>query len=56
VDERPVVHISDGVSGEMTRSKTHEGFLSDPFTMNSLLTIILDGAPRRRFRAEELDF
>ena len=53
---KPAFHFSNGVSGSRTRSTTHGGFDNDPVTMNHLLKTVLDGRPRRRFKASDLDF
>lgn len=57
-DGRPalVVAGSAGPAGSRSGSRSHGGFDNDPQTMNSVLTCILDAAPKRLFTARELKY
>jgi len=54
VKAQPVFHHSNGATGSITRSETHGGFDNDPFTMNHVLSTVLDRKPNEPFTAEEL--
>lgn len=58
VDGRPalVVAGSGGADGSRSSSRTHGGFDNDPDTMNSVLTRILNAAPKRAFTARDLRY
>jgi hypothetical protein len=47
---------SKGGRGKQTRSTSHGGFDNDPYTLNSVLKIILGRKPRRRFTEADLDY
>ena len=52
------IHTSDGVKarGTRTRSVTHGGFDNDVETMNSILKLVLGGAPEQPFSEADLDY
>lgn len=54
--ELPRIHYSNGATGKITRSTTHGGFDNDVFTMNHILRRVLNAAPTRLFRKEDLDY
>jgi hypothetical protein len=45
-----------GAAGSRASSRSHGGFDNDPDTLNSVLTRILGGAPKRLFTARELKY
>ena len=67
VDGRPALVVSEGksvdVSGEksaiaqgVSASRSHGGFDNDPHTMNSVLTRVLNGTPKRPFTSRDLHY
>ena len=67
VDGRPALVVSDGTAldpaGEKAAirqgasvSRSHGGFDNDTATMNSVLTRVLDGPPKRLFTARDLHY
>lgn len=52
----PVFWYSDGVTGSITRSKSHGGFDNDPYTLNHILKTILGKSAPKPFTAEELEY
>ena len=54
VGSKPEFHFSNGVSGSVTRSKSHGGFDNDVRTVNHILAGILGKKPKEPFTAEEL--
>ena len=56
VGDQPRIHYSNGATGRITRSTTHGGFDNDVFTMNHILKRVLNAAPARLFRKEDLDY
>jgi hypothetical protein len=52
----PVFQYSNGVSGNITRSKSHGGFDNDPYTLNHVLKTILGKSAPQPFTAEELEY
>ena len=53
---KTVIHLSNGVSGQKSRSTTHGGFDNDPVTMNYILKRILEQKPTRPFTAQDLAY
>jgi pimeloyl-ACP methyl ester carboxylesterase len=49
-------HYSDGVGGNVTRSRTHGGFDNDVTTMNHVLRTVLGERPKKGFTAAELRY
>jgi hypothetical protein len=56
IENKPTFHFSDAISGKTTRSRSHDGFNIDIFTMNSILSAILGGPPDFPFKASPLKF
>jgi len=58
VDGRPALVVAGqgGPAGNCSASRTHGGFDNDPDTLNSVMTRILGGAPKRAFTARELKY
>lgn len=67
VDGRPALVISEGSAPDASRekaaiaqgasvSRSHGGFDNDRLTMNSVLTRVLDGAPKRLFTSRDLHY
>ncbi|HEY9099506.1 MAG TPA: C1 family peptidase [Thiobacillus sp.] len=67
VDGRPALIVSAGQSIDPDREKavlaqgasssqSHGGFDNDPLTMNSVLTRVLDGPPKRLFTSRDLHY
>lgn len=67
VDGRPALVVSEGETIDAARqqsavkqgvsvSRSHGGFDNDPVTMNSVLTRILGGSPKRPFTARDLHY
>ena len=65
VDGRAALVVSNGqlpadldaaIAHGCAASRSHGGFDNDPATMNSVLVRILDGAPRRKFTARDLNY
>ncbi|HDK37462.1 MAG TPA: peptidase C1 [Thiolapillus brandeum] len=54
VGELPRIHYSNGATGKITRSTVHGGFDNDVYTMNHILKRVLDAAPLRPFKSEDL--
>ncbi len=55
-DGKPVIHYSNGLSGNKTRSTSHGGFDNDYITMNSILKTILNKNPKFKFTKENLKY
>jgi len=53
---KTVIHYSNGVSGKITRSRSHGGFDNDIFTMNDILSNVLGKKAPHPFKQEELDY
>lgn len=45
----PIFHLSDGINGEMTRARSHDGFAHDAMTLNHVLNTILSESPKVLF-------
>ena len=67
VDGRPALVVSDGIPVDPAKQKTaiqqgasdsrsHGGFDNDTATMNSVLTRVLDGLPKRLFTPRDLNY
>jgi hypothetical protein len=54
----PAVVVSGqaGLAGSKSASRSHGGFDNDPDSLNSVMTRILGGAPKRLFTARELKY
>ena len=53
---KPIIHYSNGLSGNKTRATSHGGFDNDPITMNSVLKTILNKTPKVKFTKENLKY
>jgi len=49
-------HYSNGISGSVSRSRSHGGFDNDTYTMNHILNTVLGKKSPKPFREEELDY
>jgi hypothetical protein len=54
VGSKPKIHLSNGVNGSATRSKSHGGFDNDRHTVNHILAGILGKKPKKPFTTDEL--